>query len=91
MHKAYSSWSVAAVVLYCLAVCFPPASVILGSLMLIKPLKVTIEANEVIKNGKVFELPDWINECSRGDQKFFTENQISTEDMGRTVSHMNSL
>ena len=68
MNKDYSSWGVAAVVLYCVAICMPPASMILGSSMLIKPLMITVEANDVLKNGKVYELPDWINDCSRGDQ-----------------------
>ena len=62
------SWSIAAVVLYVVFVLFPIASTILGSSMLIKPLMVTIETNEVLKSGKVYEIPDWINDCSRGDQ-----------------------
>ena len=61
------SWSIAAVVLYVVFVLFPIASTILGSSMLIKPLMVTIETNEVLKSGKVYEIPDWINDCSRGD------------------------
>ena len=68
MHKTYSSWGVAALVLYCVFVLVPPASILLGSSMLIKPMMVTIKGNEVLKSGKVYELPSWINDCSRGDQ-----------------------
>ena len=72
MLDAYSSWSIAAVVLYCVFVLIPIASIILGSSMLIVPLMVTIETNEVLKDGKVYEIPDWINDCSRGDQLLLT-------------------
>ena len=48
MHNNYRSWGVAAVVLYCLCVMAPPLGVLVGSLMLIKPLMVTLEANRML-------------------------------------------
>ena len=68
MNKAFSTWSMAAIVFYSALFLMPPAAIILGSLMLIKPLMVTIEANELLNSGKAYELPDWINKCSGGDQ-----------------------
>ena len=82
MRKDYKSWSIAAVVLYCVFICcIPNASMLLGTGMLIKPLMVTDEANEMLSSGKVFELPSWINDCTRGDQQFNVENQFRTEDI----------
>ena len=68
MKKAFSTWSMAAIVFYSAFFLMPPAAIILGFPMLIVPLMVTIEANEFLNSGKAFELPDWINECSLGDQ-----------------------
>ena len=68
MSKAYSSWGIAAVVLYAVSFCFPPCGIFLGTIMLNKPTMVTIEVNKVLKSGTVYELPAWINDCSRGDE-----------------------
>ena len=67
MHNNYRSWGVAAVVLYCLFVMGPPIGVILGSLMLIKPLMVTLEVNDILDSRTVYDLPSWINDCSATD------------------------
>ena len=50
MHKNYRSWGVAAVVLYCLLIIFPPCGAIVGACMLIKPLMVTLEANDILNS-----------------------------------------
>ena len=50
MHKNYRSWGVAAVVLYCLGVVFPPVGAVVGACMLIKPLMVTLEANDTLNS-----------------------------------------
>ena len=67
MHNNYRPWGVAAVVLYCLTVLFPPAGVIIGSCMLIKPLMVTLDVNEALNTRTVYDLPSWINDCSAID------------------------
>ena len=74
MHNNYRSWGVTAVVLYCLFVVAPPIGVIVGSCMLIKPLMVTLEANDTMNSRTVYDLPSWINDCSASDQQFPTSN-----------------
>ena len=91
MNKAYSTWSMAAIVFYGVGVCMPPAAIILGSGCLIKPFMVTIEANEFLNSGKTYKLPDWINECSGGDQQFPMEKQFNVDRIEETVDKMNSL
>ena len=72
MHKTYGSYSIAALVILAVSCCLPPLAMILGTCLLIKPLIVTIEVNDLLQSGTVFELPDWINDCSRGDEQFLT-------------------
>ena len=91
MQEAFSSWSIAGLVLYLVFGFWPGLSVLLGSCMLIKPLMVVSKANEMLKSGTIFEIPDWINDCSRGDQQLPTENQIRTETIERAASEINSL
>ena len=90
MHVAYKSWGIAAMVIICVSICFPPAGNFLGPLLLIQPTKVTLEANQVLSSKTIFKIPEWINDCSREDQLIGTE-QINTELIENTVSKINSL
>ena len=74
MHKNYRAWGVAAVVLYCLLVFAPPVGAVVGACMLIKPLMVTLEANDILNTKTVYTLPDFINYCSSSDAQFPTSN-----------------
>ena len=68
MHKTFNSNGViAAVVAYIVLIPVPPLAIIVGTFLLLEPMFITIEINDVLESGKVFELPDWINDCSRGD------------------------
>ena len=90
--KAYSTWSVASITLYTVFMCVTPASIILGGLMLIKPMMVTIEANDILQNEKLYDLPAWINDCSLSDQKFPEENQLGIDMSDTTAkSSLNAL
>ena len=72
--------------------CVTPASIILGGLMLIKPMMVTIEANDILQNEKLYDLPAWINDCSLSDQKFPEENQLGIDMSDTTAkSSLNAL
>ena len=50
MHKNYRSWGVAAVVIYSFLFFVPPVGVVVGTCMLIKPLMVTLEANDILNS-----------------------------------------
>ena len=63
MVKVFSSWGIAALVLYLVFGLIPGLSVILGSCMHINTLKVVTEVNDTLKSGTVFEIPDWIHAC----------------------------
>ena len=91
MHKNYRSWGVAAVVLYCLLAMFPPCGAIVGACMLIKPLMVTLEANDTLDSRTVYTLPSWINDCSDTNAQFPTTNQFSTDTISTEVTRLNSL
>ena len=77
--------------MYCVFVLLPPAAMIAGSAFLIAPYQITSKINEALESGKVFELPDWINDCSRGDQLFAEMNQIRTDGIEKTMREMKSL
>ena len=88
MHDAYTSYGIGAVIMFCVFVLIPPVAMIAGSGFLIKPYQITSQINEALESGKVFELPEWINDCSRGDQQFAEMNQIRTDGIQRTMSEM---
>ena len=90
MLKAYTSWSVAAVTLYSLFFLLPPASSILGTFLMIKPLMVTLEVNKALDSGKFYDLPDWINYCS-SSHYIFDENRYITDGIEETASAMKKL
>ena len=71
MRESYGSWAVAATFIYTFTFCVPPAGMIIGTLLMLKPSRLTIELNDLLKTQKIYELPSWINECSRGDQQVF--------------------
>ena len=77
--------------MYCVFVLLPPAAMIAGSAFLIAPYQITSKINEALESGKVFELPDWINDCSRGDQQFAEMNQIRTDGIEKTMREMKAL
>ena len=62
VYKKFSGWALGA---YCLtAFSFPPAGVILGASILIKPYTTTQNLSDLFNTEKLYELPSWINECS---------------------------
>jgi len=44
----------------------------------------------MLKSGTAFELPQWINECSRSDQQI-SEEQFDINDIEKTVARIGSL
>ena len=73
MRESYGSWAVAATFIYCFTFCVPPLGMIIGSLLMLKPARLTFELNDFLKTETIYELPSWINGCSRGDQQIFPD------------------
>ena len=65
MYGDLGSWGVAATVIYVFSVVVPPVGMIIGSLLMIEPFFSVNNLNEQLKSETIYELPSWIDECSR--------------------------
>ena len=90
MHDAYKVWGITALVIFCVSFFFPPCANFLGPLLLINPTKVTLEANKVLQSHTFYEIPEWINDCSREDQ-LINMDQVNTDNIENTVNKINAL
>ena len=68
MQKAISSFGVIALVVYAFTFLIPLVGMILGSLLMIKPMLATNELDDLLESEKVFDIPSWINQCSGESQ-----------------------
>ena len=67
MMNDLGSWGVVATVIYVISIIIPPAGMVLGTLMMLEPTFSVNKLNNQLKSETIFELPSWINECSRED------------------------
>jgi len=90
MYHAYHAWGIAAITVIPLSILAPYVAVVVAPFLFIVPTKVTLEVNQMLKSGTAFELPQWINECSRSDQQI-SEEQFDINDIEKTVARIGSL